>query len=852
MPADDDEPLTNVDWLVDHRCRCSQGREIGHPHWIGRRCRPGTGQSSTPQITALATTSPSPPRASDGTHGAATRGCPSTGPGKIRNPSDAERSGPHTKQVGALNYVQKQADTARRSDKPRDPRGTQPPKGRGCHAPGQATVFSNPPASARAGGVGHGSGPQRFPRWVLRHHGQRRQLFRRRLHSGTSTYDFTGVTSPSSTHVALDGEIDETDAVIENGTFGARRDTITGWANWGEATSGEYSNLVTSDNLYYQGLDPGSDDNAAMLFELTAGEDPSCVARIDVTVEGAQGGSSGSDLLFVYLWDYNTGSYLVGGSMNGTTDQVVSFSVTANPGDYVQAADGQMTVFVVNEDTSDWIRIDRITVDVAVDASADLTGTLVPSALEGEIVAGGETLIITLTNDSWDPTVGADNAITTALINGIDSAQGEATGWDAAVKANLDFNDVTRTSPFVVTVTLGAEPTYQITAAETITVTVPASAVAGGETLVITLTNDTWDPTVGADNAITTAVINGIDSAQSEGTGWDAVVKAGLTFNEATRTSSTVVTITLPAFATFDVGAASAALSGTLVPSALEGEIVAGAETLVITLTNDTWDSTVGANNAITTAVINGIDSAQAEGTGWDAVVKAGLTFNEVVRTSNTVVTVTLPAFATYGITADETIEVTVPATAVTGNAIVAAPTFNVITRFSAALTSVADTDGEENDADKNFGTGVEMRVQSKAGGTNHRSFGRFDVSSIPAGSTIDSATLTLCAADTQSSPRTYDVHRVTASWVETTLTWNNQPGVVAAATDSATTPISPVCMTWTVTADVQAWVDGTANNGWRVADSVEEGSDYLAKFHTRENGESAQRPKLDVVYFAP
>ena len=75
-------------------------------------------------------------------------------------------------------------------------------------------------------------------------------------------------------------------------------------------------------------------------------------------------GYPGSDLLFVYLWDYNTGSYLVGGSMNGITDQVVSFSVTANPGDYVQTSDGQMTVFVANEDTSDWIRIDRITVDV--------------------------------------------------------------------------------------------------------------------------------------------------------------------------------------------------------------------------------------------------------------------------------------------------------------------------------------------------------------------------------------------------------------------------------------------------------------------------------------------------------
>ena len=363
---------------------------------------------------------------------------------------------------------------------------------------------------------------------------------------------------------------------------------------------------------------------------------------------------------------------------------------------------------------------------------------------------------------------------------------------------------------------------------------------------------------------------------------WDAVVKAGLTFNEVVRTSNTVVTVTLPAFATynvtadetievtvpatavtgggaitatptFDVTTASAALTGTLVPSVIEGDIVAGAETLIITLTGDTWDSTVGGNNAITTALINGIDSAQAEGTGWDAVVKAGLTFNEVVRTSNTVVTVTLPAFATYNVTADETIEVTVPATAVTGNAIVAAPTFNVITRFSAALTSVADTHGEENDADKNFGTGVEMRVQSKAGGTNHRSFGRFDVSSIPAGSTIGSATLTLCATVFPASTRTYDVHRMTASWVETTLTWNNQPGVAAAATDSVTTPASETgCMTWTVTADVQAWVDGTANNGWRVADSVEEGSDYLTKFHTRENGESAQRPKLDVVYFAP
>ena len=64
----------------------------------------------------------------------------------------------------------------------------------------------------------------------------------------------------------------------------------------------------------------------------------------------------------------------------------------------------------------------------------------------------------------------------------------------------------------------------------------------------------------------------------------------------------------------------------------------------------------MGANNAITTALINGIDSARAEAAGWDAVVKAGLTFNEVTRTSNTVVTITLPTSATYDVGSDKTI----------------------------------------------------------------------------------------------------------------------------------------------------------------------------------------------------
>lgn len=77
--------------------------------------------------------------------------------------------------------------------------------------------------------------------------------------------------------------------------------------------------------------------------------------------------------------------------------------------------------------------------------------------------------------------------------------------------------------------------------------------------------------------------------------------------------------------------------------------------------------------------IINGLDSAQSEGTGWDAVVKAGQNVTGVVRTSSTVVTITLDAFGSYDITAQETITATLPATAlIDRTSIVASPTFTV------------------------------------------------------------------------------------------------------------------------------------------------------------------------------
>ena len=194
--------------------------------------------------------------------------------------------------------------------------------------------------------------------------------------SPITVYDFTGITSPSSSHTAEDGEIDVPDAVIEGGTFTARRDKgINGWNKWGEASDTEYENLVGSDDNRYQGADPGRGDNAAMIFEFIIAEASEDIEQIDVSVE--LGRASSTDAGFVYLWNYNTSSYLVLGSQSGTSDQVISTSITTNPEDYVEAGTGQLTVFFVNEDVSDYIRVDDISVTVYTQvAPAEYTLTI--------------------------------------------------------------------------------------------------------------------------------------------------------------------------------------------------------------------------------------------------------------------------------------------------------------------------------------------------------------------------------------------------------------------------------------------------------------------------------------------
>ena len=158
---------------------------------------------------------------------------------------------------------------------------------------------------------------------------------------------------------------------------------------------------------------------------------------------------------------------------------------------------------------------------------------------------------------------------------------------------------------------------------------------------------------------------------------------------------------------TWDRGAieyiGGAAASGTIIPGGCtESEIVSGGRTIVVTLSGDEWVADGATFEAQRQNIINGVDSGGEEAGGWDAVVKAELAVTAVVRTNATTVTITLPDFdddpnTAYAITANETVTVTIPATAVVGAVeIVATPTFQISAELAAPenLSIVYDATG--------------------------------------------------------------------------------------------------------------------------------------------------------------
>jgi len=191
--------------------------------------------------------------------------------------------------------------------------------------------------------------------------------------------------------------------------------------------------------------------------------------------------------------------------------------------------------------------------------------------------------------------------------------------------------------------------------------------------------------------------------------------------------------------------------------------------------------------------------------------------------------------------------------------------TWTVATARMVSVTSTVDAYILENTPNKNHGTVTSLGVDGDepAGtGKDKSALLKWDLSTIPAGARISSASVTLNV--TNNSTENYQAYEIKRPWVESATTWRlyaagNSWQIAGArgSLDRGTTVagnVSPSAMgkqTFALSPNVvQSWVDSPAsNNGIIIANETNtDGFDFTS----RETTLSSNSPQITVTYSTP
>ena len=169
-----------------------------------------------------------------------------------------------------------------------------------------------------------------------------------------------------------------------------------------------------------------------------------------------------------------------------------------------------------------------------------------------------------------------------------------------------------------------------------------------------------------------------------------------------------------------------------------------------------------------------------------------------------------------------------------------------------------------------NNGGSDNFEITSWHSGHNMRGWIQFNVSSIPRGAWITSATLRLrlWVKTTNGSQlgdptgRLYGVYALTSPWQDEEINWVNQPAWTNQ--DSATSPVPPgqggwygpfLYMNWDLTDMVKDWASGTLPNYGAVVKDTQENASllYSTQFFTiHQTPNQTYYPRLIVKYLIP
>jgi CSLREA domain-containing protein len=185
---------------------------------------------------------------------------------------------------------------------------------------------------------------------------------------------------------------------------------------------------------------------------------------------------------------------------------------------------------------------------------------------------------------------------------------------------------------------------------------------------------------------------------------------------------------------------------------------------------------------------------------------------------------------------------------AVPGDRADIAPAAPVPTPTSVTLDAVADSYVDQANPSANYGTNPNVYAALNTSLQARVTYVRFDLSTLPAYSTIKSASFQMYQdSATGLSPVTLTLGRCAATWKEATITWSTRPGLVAATSSSVGTTSGWV--SWDAQALVQGWVSKTYSNYGVGVSGPAKGTAYSRRFMSRDK---LPAPRLAITYYAP
>jgi len=170
--------------------------------------------------------------------------------------------------------------------------------------------------------------------------------------------------------------------------------------------------------------------------------------------------------------------------------------------------------------------------------------------------------------------------------------------------------------------------------------------------------------------------------------------------------------------------------------------------------------------------------------------------------------------------------------------------TLVLLTGAHGQLTPIQDAYTNTADPTTNYGASKLLDVES-----SQTTYIQFDLSAIPAGytgSNITKASLKLYV-NTATKAGSFNVDYVNGTWTESTITANLAPalGTTIQASVPLTTADKNQYILIDITAAVQAWLNGTANDGIALVGN----SPVNATFDSKESTTTSHPPELDIVF---